>query len=827
MRLALRSLGRSPVFTTVAVLSLGLGIGANSAIFGLVDQVLLRLLPVQQPRELVQLKVEGGRFGSNSGDGVHTFSYPLYLALRDRNTVFSGLTGELVQPASLAGEERNETVSVAMVAGNYFDVLGVRPHLGRLLGPDDDRVRLGHPVAVLQYSFWQNRFAGRRDLVGSTIRLNGTPFTVLGVADPRFEGIDAGIPTNLWVPVTMKPVVTPTWDELDNERYSWFYLFGRLAPGVTMDQAQASLRVLYRQRQEEELKGPGFQQFPETREAFLRQTFSVIPAARGPSNLRRRFEQPLVVLQALVGVVLLIACANVANLLLARAASRQREFAIRTALGASRGRILRQLLAESLLLAAAGGAAGLAIGAWLSRGLIRFLPFDPANLSLVTTPDARILGFTTGVALLSALVFGLVPALQGSRTPPGLTLKSESGPIAGGHGHVRLRKALVAVQVGLSTVLLVGAGLFVRTLRNLESVDLGFQTENVIQFGVRPATVYDDGRKMAVYRSLLEALARIPGVKAVGANRSRLLTGGRWDSQVTIPGVEPRDGNYPWSFFNAVTPGYFEALGIPIKSGRDFTWNDWGSAQNRCLVNETLVQEYLGGASPVGRLMAQGRNQPPNMEIIGVFADARYEQVRGRIPRQVFVAMGGANRIRSVDGITVYARTDRAPRTVMSELRDQVRRVDANLVIADMRTLEDQVQLRLSNERMLSFLSAGFALLATLLAVVGLYGVLAFVVTRRTREIGIRMALGAERAQVIRMVLREVSVVFAAGITAGVAAGLAGARYVESQLFGVKAWDPTVFVASAAALAAASLAAGFVPAWRASRIDPVRALRHD
>jgi predicted permease len=656
--------------------------------------------------------------------------------------------------------------------------------------------------------------------------LNGTPFTVVGIADPRFEGTDSGIPTNLWVPVMMKPAITPTWDELDNERYAWFYLFGRLKPGVTRDEAQASMRVLYRQRQQEELQGPMFRQFPDQRERFLKQSFSLIPASRGMSNLRERFERPLVVLQWLVALVLLIACANVASLLLARAAARRREIAIRVALGAPRARIVRQLLLESLVLAVLGGAAGLVISLWLGATLVRFLPFDPANLSLGATPDLRMLLFTAGITLLTALVFGLAPALRASRVSPGVTLKDETGAVASGHGHVRLRKGLVGLQVGLSTVLLVGAGLFVRTLQNLRSVELGFETEQVVTFGVQPATVYDEGRKRQVFRTLLESLAAVPGVKAVGANRSRLMTGGRWDSGVTIPGVEPRNGENPWSFFNAVTPGYFDALGIRIKAGRDFSWNDWGAAQERCLVNEALVSEYLQGQSPVGRLMAQGRAATPDMEIIGVFANARYENVRGQIPRQTFVSLGGS-RMRTTSGINVYARTDRDPRQLMPRLRQEVRRVDANLVVSDMRTLRDQVELRLSSERMLFFLSTGFALLATLLAVVGLYGVLDFIVTRRTREIGIRIALGALRRSVIRLVLRETLLLFVTGIAAGVAAALAGARLVESQLFGVEARDPLVFVASACALLAATLAAGFVPAWRAARIDPVRALRHE
>jgi ABC-type antimicrobial peptide transport system permease subunit len=728
----------NPWFTLAAVLSLALGIGANTAIFTLFDQIVLRLLPVHNPRELVQLRVEGGRFGSNSGDGLHTFSHPTYLALRDRNTVFSGLTGQLVQTASLVGEDRSEMIRVGMVAGNFFNVLGVQPYLGRLLTPDDDKARLGHPVAVLQYDFWQKRFAGAREIVGSSIRLNGSPFTVIGVSAPGFEGTDVGLQTQAWTPVTMKPVITPTWDALDDERYAWFYLFGRLKPGAGIEEAQAAMRVLYRQRQEEELQGQFFQRFPETRERFLRQNFSLIPAARGQSNIRSTFERPLEVLQWLVGFVLLIACTNVANLLLARGAARGREIAIRGALGAGRGRIIRQLFVESL---------------------------------------------------------------------------------------VRLRKFFVALQVGLSCLLLIGAGLFARTFQNLKNVDLGFNTENVVTFGVRPATVYDDARKIQTYRSLVEGLATVPGVKAVGANRQMLLTGGRWDSSITIPGVEAREGNQPWSFFNAVTPGYFEALGISVKAGRDLRWSDWGGSKKLCLVNEALVNGYLGGANAVGRLMAQGTRNTPDMEIIGVFGDARYEDVRGGIPRQVFVAMDTV--IRTIGGVNVFARIQGDPRVVMPQLREQARRIDSNLIVTDIRTLDEQLNRRLSNERLLSFLSVGFALLASLLAVIGLHGVLSFVVARRTREIGIRIALGADKARVIRLIMMEMLPVILFGIAAGVITGLLCGRFVESQLFGVKAADPPVFVVGAAILLTASMLAALIPAWRASRIDPMTSLRHE
>jgi predicted permease len=823
LKFGIRQLRLNPGFTLAAILSLALGIGANTAIFTLFDQIVLRLLPVRNPRELVQLRVEGGRFGSNSGDGVHTFSHPIYLALRDRNTVFSGLTGQRVEGASLVGDDRSEMIRVGLVAGNFFNVLGVQPHLGRLLTPDDDKARLGHPVAVLQYDFWQKRFAGAREIVGSTIRLNGSSFTVIGVSAPGFEGTDVGLQTQVWTPVMMKPVITPTWDALDDERNSWFYLFGRLKPGVSVEEAQASMRVLYRQRQEEELQGQFFQRFPENRERFLRQSFSLIPASRGQSNLRSTFERPLIVLQWLVGFVLLIACANVANLLLARGAARSREIAIRGALGAGRGRLIRQLFIESFLLALAGGTAGLLLSSLMTRGLVRILPYDPANLSLSTSPDLRILLFTTGVTLATALFFGLVPALQGSRTPPGTVLKEEAGSIAG--GHVLLRKLFVALQVGLSCMLLIGAGLFARTFQNLRNVDLGFNAENVIIFGVRPATVYEDARKIQTYRSLVEGLATVPGVKAVGANRQMLLTGGRWDSSITIPGVEAKDGREPWSFFNAITPGYFEAIGVHVKAGRDLRWSDWGGSKKLCLINETLVKEYLGGANAVGRLMAQGTRNTPDTEIIGVFGDARYEDVRGPIPRQTFVAMDST--IRNISGVNIFARVQGDPRVVMSQLREQARRIDSNLIVSDMRTLDDQLNRRLSNERLLSFLSVGFALLASLLAVIGLHGVLSFVVARRTREIGIRIALGANKGRVIRLIMVGMLPVILLGIVSGVVAGLLCGRFVESQLYGVKAADPIVLAISVVILCAASMLASFIPAWRASRIDPMVSLRHD
>jgi predicted permease len=831
-RYGVRLLRLNPGFAATAILSLALGIAANTSIFTLTDQILLRLLPVQNPRELVQFRMEGGRVGSQNGDGLHTFSYPMYVAFRDRNTVFSGLTGQYTDRLSVLAGERGEMIEAGWVAANFFQVLGVKPFIGRVLTADDDGAETGATVVVLQYGFWQSRYGGREDVLGSTIRLNGTPFTVVGVAAPEFGGTNAGLLTQLWAPITARTALAldsqaraATVQDMKNERYAWFYLFARMKPGVTPPQAEAAMRVLHDQRKREELQNEFFAKFPDTKDRFLRATISLIPADRGLSSLRRTFERPLIVLQWLVGVVLLIACTNVAGLLLARAAARQREIAIRSALGASRAQVVRQLFVESMILAVLGGAVGLFLSTWLARGLVRFLPYDPAALSLSTWPDGRVLLFTTAVTLATAVLFGLLPAFRGSRVTAAATLKDEAGSVTGGLAHVRLRKVFVGLQVSLSLLLLIGAGLFVRTLDNLRRVDLGFSTDNVAMFGVRPATQYDDARKLSTFRSLLEGLAAVPGVKAVGANTSRLLTGGRWDSQINIPGVQGTDGNVPWSFFNAVTPGYFDALGIPIKMGRDFRWSDWGGSRKLCLVNEALAKDYFDGTHPLGRQLGQGRAAPTDTEIIGVFGNSRYHDVRGEIPRQTFVNLD--SRIRSVGSVNVYARFEGDPRAVLPLLRDVVRKVDSNLVVFDMRMLDEQLNMRLANERMLSYLSGGFALLATILAIVGLHGVLAFIVARRTREIGIRIALGARQSTVVRLVMREMLAVILLGLAAGAMAAHVSGSYVETQLFGVKAADWMVFALSVATLLAAAAVASFVPAWRASRISPVRALRYE
>ena len=507
LRYGLRQLRLRPGFAVAAITSLALGIGANTAIFTLVDQILLRLLPVSNPGELVLLRLDGARPGGNWGDGLHTFPYPTYLALRDQNTVFSGLTGQRVEAASLLDDRGAASVTVAMVAGNYFDVLGVRPHLGRMLTPGDDRHLNGHPVAVLQYDFWQSQYQGRQNVVGEAIRLNGAPFTVVGIAAAGFAGTDIGSPIKIFVPVAMQPTIAPTNPRLDDERAAWFYPFARLKPGVTREQAEAAMKVLYRQRQDVELGQSYFSRFPESRKSLLSQTFTLEPGGRGHSNLRGRFERPLILLECLAAAVLLIACANIAGLLLASGAASQRDLAIRRAIGASRARIVGQLFTESVLLATVSAVAALFVGSWLTRLLISLMPTSAGDLPLSATPDLRVLAFTALVTALTAVLFGLLPAWQNSRVAAAATLREAAGAIAGGRMHVRARKIFVALQVGLSAVLLLGAGLFIRSLDNLRRVDLGLDSANVVTFLARPAVSYDDARKVQAYGTLLKGLA--------------------------------------------------------------------------------------------------------------------------------------------------------------------------------------------------------------------------------------------------------------------------------------------------------------------------------
>ena len=838
IRFELRTLRKSPVFTTVAVLSLALGIGANTAIFTVLDQVLLRLLPVKNPQELVLLTMRGFHYGSNRND--NSLSYPMYKDFSEHNQVFSGMFCRFPYFFSMTFGGQTERVSGELVSGTYFPVLGVGAALGRTFTPDDDRIPGGHPVAMLSYSFWTTRFARDPSVIGKTVIVNGHNMTLVGVAQRGFDGVELGFTTQVFVPVMMKAQMTPPWDDLKNRRSRWVNSFGRLKPGVTAERAKASLQPFFHGMIEMEVTQDAFNNASaEVRKRFLKNVIEVLPGSKGRSYVRGQLTAPLWALMVITGGVLLIACANVAGLLIARAASRQKEIAIRLALGAGRIRLIRQLLLESLLLSAAGAALGLVLAVCTDQLLLRFLPPETKWLKLSLLPDPRALLFTAGVAALTGIVFGLLPALRGTGLNVAPTLKDQAAGVVGGGGaQVRLRKALVAAQFTLSLLLLVGAGLFVRSLRNLRDLGPGFNSANLVSFTLDPSlNGYDSERSKAFYRQLVDSIGDIPGVQSTGLANMRILEDNEWDNWVTIEGYTPKTGEQtPLPFMNSISPGYFATLGVPILAGRDFTPKDTQTVQHgktasqtqpaAVLINEKFAKRFFGNRNPIGRRVGFGIDPgtKTDMEIVGVFKDIKYTNLRDEIPIQMCTPYMAS---RFVGGMTVYVRTTMDPNQFFSTVRARVRQLDSNLPMYAMRTLDAQISNSLLTERLIASLSAAFGFLATLLATIGLYGVMAYTVARRTREIGIRMALGAFQRDVIWMVMREVLVLAAIGVFAGLAAATGLTRFVQSQLYGITTTDPFTLTCAAAALAAVACAAGYIPALRASRVDAMNALRHE
>jgi predicted permease len=844
LRLALRSWRRAPLFIAITVTSIGLGLGANTAIFTLVDQVLLRTLPIERPEELVQLRPDGRRYGSNWGDGSE-ISYPMYVDLRDNNQVMSGMFCRFGYGLHIGYAGRTERVAGELVSGTYFPVLGVRAALGRTLQPDDDRAPGASPSAVLSHAFWTSRFAADPTVVGKPLVVNGHAFTIVGVAREGFDGIEVGRITQVFVPIMMKAQLTPGWNALDDRRYNWVRTFGRLRPGVTAEQAAAALLPFWRARLQMEVREAAFANAaPRVKELFVQSQLAVDPSARGRSGFRRALTRPLWILMGTAAGVLLIACANVANLLLARGAGRQREMAVRLALGARRGQLVRQLLVESLLLAFAGGLAGLALAAVGAPLVLGFFASGEGPQPISTLPDLRILGFTFAVSTLTGVLFGLAPALQSTRPNVAPTLKDQAGAVLGG-GQARLRKALVASQVAVSLLLLIGAGLFIRTLNNLLAVDIGLKADQLIAFNLDPSlNGYTSDRTKDFAKTLLARLRTTPGVEGVGTATVRILEGNQWSSGMTVEGYTPKGDENMGQWNNAVSPGYFAALGIPLLMGRDFDARDERLGEpppppppgqqpdprrtgyRVAIVNQTFAKAYFGDASPIGRRIGFGNNPgtPTPIEIVGVIGDAKYTDVRDETQRQVFVPYLETPR---AGGFVVYVRTTRDADQMFGLVRRTVQGLDANLPISETRTVSRQVALSLRNERLIATMSVLFGVMATLLAVVGLYGVMAYTVSRRTREIGIRMALGARGSTIAWLVVREVLTIAGIGIALGLPAAWWLGRYVSSQLYEVKATDPTAIVAAVVGLTTVAILAGLVPSARAARVSPTTALRYE
>ncbi len=824
LRYALRNLRRTPVFATVAIGSLALGIGANTAIFSLLDQVLLRTLPVKDPQELVKLYFGSGPFRGSQRCDADCISYPAYRDIRDRNQVFSGVLARWPMAMSFSEGDRTERVRGELASGNYFDTLGVHPAIGRMFTQNDDVQVNGHPLAILSYGFWQSRFAGDPSVVNRSVHVNGQPMTIVGVAARGFQGVEVGRAVDVFVPMMMKPVMTPTWNDLDVRTSLWTYAMARLKPGVSQESARASMQVLGRQILESEIGV--FNGVDESfRTRYVKKPAVVEDISKGQSVLRQQFSTPLLVLMGMVGLVLLIACANVANLLLARAAARQKEIAVRLALGAGRARVIRQLLVESTTLALAGGAAGLAIAYWGGKVLLRFLPGGGETEAISSTPDLRVLLFAFGLSLATGILFGLVPALQSTRPALASSLKEQASNVSASTGQARLRMTLVAGQVALSLVLLIGAGLFARSLFKLKDVDPGFRADSLLSFSVNPTlNGYSQQRTRELLTRLEDALVKLPGVRQMGTVEIAPLSGDNNISTIGVEGYEPKPQESMNPYVNWVGSGYFSAMGIPLVAGREFTRRDDAGAPKVAVINESMARAFFGQRSPLGMHLGMGRAKNLDIEIVGVVRDGKYADLREKVQRTMYTPWAQDPNIESM---TFFLRAAGNESSLGGALRGTVAGFDPNLPVYDLKTMQAEIDESIYIDRMIAALSSFFGGLATLLAAIGLYGVMAYSVTRRTREIGLRMALGAERGHVIWLVMREVTLLAGVGIAVALPIAYGLGRAVNSQLYGVAPTDLLVMAGGTVVLSLVAGLAGFMPAWRASRVDPLIALRYE
>lgn len=830
---AARTLFRSPFVTVVAIVSLALGIGANAAIFSLFDQMLLQPLPVTAPGELVNLAAPGPKPGSTScnqaGNCSAVFSYPMFRDLEREQQVFAGMAAHRTFGANVAARGQTTSNDGMLVSGSYFPVLGLTPAAGRLLGPDDDKAVGQGTVVVLSHEFWRRRFNEDPAIVGETLVMNGQAMTVVGVAPEGFHGTTLGSRPAVYVPITMRGLMQPgfvreDYSGFEDRRNYWVYVFARLAPGVSLEQAATGINGPYRNLINEVDAPLQTGMSEQTMAQFRAKQILVEEGSRGQSNLHTNARTPLLLLLTVTGVVVLIACANIANLLLARAAGRAGEMAVRLSIGANRRQLVGQLLLESCLLAVLGGVAGLLVARGTLNGIRAILPPQAAE-TLTSDLSGTALLFAAALSLGTGLLFGLFPAIHATRPDLLTTLKGTSGQPSGARSAARFRTTLATVQIALSMTLLMSAGLFTRSLMNVSRVDLGIDASQILTFGISPElNGYTPDESRQLFARVEAEIAALPGVTSVAGALVPALSGSNWGSDVRVEGFEAGPDTDTNSRYNEVGPGYFRTMGMTLLAGREFTDADVLESPRVAVVNEAFLAKSNLGRDAVGKRIGSGGGNELDTEIVGIVQNAKYSDVKQEVPPLFFRPYRQNPRL---GFLNYYVRTSLAPESVLSSVQPVMARLDPDLPVVQLRTMPEQVRQNVFMDRVITILSTAFAVLATLLAAVGLYGVLAYTVAQRTREIGLRMALGADAGRVRGMLLRQVGVMTVIGGLVGLAAAVGIGTAARSQLFEIEGYDPVVMAVSAVLLAVVALTAGFIPALRASRIDPMRALRYE
>jgi putative ABC transport system permease protein len=831
IRYALRQLRKSPGFTITVVLTLALGIGANAAIFTMFDQVLLRMLPVEKPKELVRFFWTGGFSGSMSsfgGDSNNYFSYPMYKDLRDQSQVFEGILAADRASVGVSWHNQAESKDAEVVSGNYFQLLGLKPAAGRLLNQQDDTAKNANPVVVLSYNYWKAHFGGSRDVVGQTVLINGHTFTILGVAPQNFDSAIGGYKPGLFIPVSMVEFAMP-WraplDDLKNHQSAWLTLVARLKPGVTNTQAQASLAPLWHS-----LRTYEFTLYKSKSERFRKNFIDnshleVLDDSKGFSPNRMDLEKPLVILMSMAGLLVAMCAINVATLLLLRASARAREMSMRYALGARRGRIVSQLLIEGGILGMTGSAAGLCVAPVVARVLVRIMTnADPGSEPFSTTVDVRVLVFTLGLSILATLLFSIAPVFHFIRPDLAGTLRQNTGTAS--KNSQQFRKLAVGVQIALSVMLLGGAGLFVRTLDNLRQQQVGYEIGHLVTFSLDPTSSgYGEDRTPQIVSGALEALGRVPGVSSVAATTDPELAGDTETSNYSIQGYKPGEEEHMNFEEPRITPGYFATLHQPLLAGREFTVADAKGQPSVAVVNVAFAKRFFGSPqNAIGRQIAEGGGDDIKYDttIVGVAGNIRHTDLRTELGPAVYQPY---LQQKHPTGVIMYLRAVQPPETLLPAVRRTIHQLDPTLVVDGLRTMEAQVDRSASGERALALLAISFSALALVLAAVGLYGVLAYSTEQRTREIGVRLALGAQRSSVVGLVLRETLLIAVVATGIALPSTIALARLFRSQLYGVTFADPMTLVSAVGFTAVMVALAAALPARRAAAVEPMRALR--